>query len=98
MVMELLTLRILLAHLYEEADKPVFAKPHKNKQSGFPSVPDMENRHLLPECDELGRIKNRGSAQMNILDQKSVNYRVSIQEKIKKDSSYFNDYLKARCV
>lgn len=94
MVMELLTLRILLTHLYEETDKPVFAKPHKNKQSGFPSVPDMENRHLLPECDELGRIK-RGSAQMNILNQKNVNYRVSIQEKIKEDSHYFDNYLKA---
>ena len=97
MVMELLTLRILLAHLYEEADKPVFAKPLKNKQSGFPSVPDMKNRHLLLKCDELGRIHEsiRGGAQMNILDQKSVNYRVSIQEKIKEDSGYFDDYLKA---
>ena len=92
--MDRLTLRILLTHLYEETDKPVFTKPHKNKKSGFPSVPDMENRHLLPECDELQRI-NRGRAQMNILDQKNVNYCLSVQEKIKEDSYFFDKYLKA---
>lgn len=101
--MKSLTLRILLQHLYqEETEKSVFSNPHKNMRSGFPSFPDMGDRHLLPACDELDSIRNQrrysgggGRAQDSILSQKNTKYRTSIKEKVKESPCYFDDYLKA---
>lgn len=92
--MELLTLRTLLTHLYEETGKPVFVKPHKNNRCGFPSFPDMINRQILPKCGELKHIQ-RGRPQMNILDQKNVLYRDSVLKQSEKPPDYYGEYLNA---